>query len=216
MGIAPAASSTSEATTATPPGSEGWLARLNYFRAMADLDPVTDDTKTAAGEVMHARYLVRNPPARIRAQHAPRKLEEPTVHDSGLRRRPHPRRDCTEPRRVERTASDRYADRRSVSSLPMLNPALKQVGLAPMARTVRARLQCKSATRPPSTVLWCRHHIDCPLATKARPFQRPSAAASGRIPAAKFDFSSGRVHERRMAPIRSQRARTITRQPDCR
>jgi uncharacterized protein YkwD len=56
----PAATPASESTPPHASGSENWLARLNYFRAMAGLDPVADDTKMSAGDVMHARYLVKN------------------------------------------------------------------------------------------------------------------------------------------------------------
>jgi|SRR5271166_2528738 len=37
-----------------------WLARVNYYRVMAQLPPVTEDSALSAGDLSHARYLVEN------------------------------------------------------------------------------------------------------------------------------------------------------------
>jgi uncharacterized protein YkwD len=44
-----------------------WLARLNHFRAMAALSPVTENAALSMGDFSHARYLVANFGERIRA-----------------------------------------------------------------------------------------------------------------------------------------------------
>jgi hypothetical protein len=41
-------------------GTPGWLARLNYYRALAKLAPVADDPSLSRGDAAHARYLVAN------------------------------------------------------------------------------------------------------------------------------------------------------------
>ncbi len=59
---------TSLAVAQTDPASSGALAdfassanaRLNYYRAMAKLPPVVDDSALSAGAYDHARYLVKN------------------------------------------------------------------------------------------------------------------------------------------------------------
>ncbi|MFZ6029127.1 MAG: CAP domain-containing protein [Chloroflexota bacterium] len=43
---------------ATPP--EEWLARLNYYRALAALPAVTENTDWSHGDYLHARYCVKN------------------------------------------------------------------------------------------------------------------------------------------------------------
>lgn len=47
-------------TSSTVSSSEGWLARVNYYRAMAGLDPVSEDSKMSDADSKHARYLVKN------------------------------------------------------------------------------------------------------------------------------------------------------------
>jgi uncharacterized protein YkwD len=47
-------------TPSTTPSSDGWLARINYYRAMAGLDPVAKNSKMSDGDVKHARYMVKN------------------------------------------------------------------------------------------------------------------------------------------------------------
>lgn len=37
-----------------------WLARINYYRAMAKLPPVVEDPALSAGDLKHARYIVEN------------------------------------------------------------------------------------------------------------------------------------------------------------
>lgn len=38
----------------------GWLARVNFYRAMAMLPPVTEDPQLSVGPFEHARYMVRH------------------------------------------------------------------------------------------------------------------------------------------------------------
>src|SRR5690242_20483914 len=40
--------------------SDSWLARINYYRAMAGLERVSPDSKMSYGDVKHARYMVKN------------------------------------------------------------------------------------------------------------------------------------------------------------
>jgi uncharacterized protein YkwD len=54
---APAAAPT-EAVESTREVS--WLARLNYYRTLASLPPVTEDLAQEVGDFKHARYLVKN------------------------------------------------------------------------------------------------------------------------------------------------------------
>jgi len=54
-GIAPPA--TSANPTAEGPG---WLARLNYYRAMLQLTPVVEDPTLSKGDRAHAMYIVKN------------------------------------------------------------------------------------------------------------------------------------------------------------
>jgi uncharacterized protein YkwD len=58
---APAATipSNDESASATA-SSDSWLARINYYRAMAGLDPVAKNSKMSDGDVKHARYMVKN------------------------------------------------------------------------------------------------------------------------------------------------------------
>jgi hypothetical protein len=44
-----------------------WLARLNYYRGMVKLAPVTDERSLSEGEANHARYLVENYAGAIRS-----------------------------------------------------------------------------------------------------------------------------------------------------
>ncbi len=54
----PSASSSANAeSSAAPPP---WLARLNYFRALAGLRPVVEDPELSDGDRKHAVYLVKN------------------------------------------------------------------------------------------------------------------------------------------------------------
>jgi uncharacterized protein YkwD len=54
--IAPSTDETASATAS----SDSWLARINYYRAMAGLDPVAKNSKMSDGDVKHARYMVKN------------------------------------------------------------------------------------------------------------------------------------------------------------
>ncbi len=56
VAIAP---STDDASLAAP-SSDSWLARINYYRAMAGLERVSQDSKMPDGDVKHARYMVKN------------------------------------------------------------------------------------------------------------------------------------------------------------
>src|SRR5260370_27163996 len=56
VAIAP---STDDASLAAP-SSDSWLARINYYRAMAGLERVSQDSKMSDGDIKHARYMVKN------------------------------------------------------------------------------------------------------------------------------------------------------------
>jgi Cysteine-rich secretory protein family len=44
-----------------PPSSlPGWLSYVNYYRATAGLPPVSEKPEWSAGDLLHARYMVRN------------------------------------------------------------------------------------------------------------------------------------------------------------
>jgi uncharacterized protein YkwD len=47
-------------TSLTTASSDTWLASVNYYREMAGLDPVSQDSKMSEGDVKHARYMVKN------------------------------------------------------------------------------------------------------------------------------------------------------------
>ena len=47
-------------TSLTATSSDSWLARINYYRAMAGLERVSQDSKMSDGDVKHARYMVKN------------------------------------------------------------------------------------------------------------------------------------------------------------
>lgn len=70
-GVSAAAPPHPMAVAAVPPGAPGssalskgtdlrWLARINHYRAMVNLPPVSDDPALSAGERNHTRYLIRN------------------------------------------------------------------------------------------------------------------------------------------------------------
>ncbi len=42
------------------PSQAGWLDYVNYYRAMARLPPVTENTSWSYGNTLHARYMVKN------------------------------------------------------------------------------------------------------------------------------------------------------------
>jgi hypothetical protein len=44
----------------TPPTSDNWLDRVNYFRSLANLPPVTNNPAWTQGEIEHSRYVVKN------------------------------------------------------------------------------------------------------------------------------------------------------------
>ncbi len=48
-----------------PTAAPGWLGALNAYRAMVHLDPVIADPKLGAGDLAHAKYLVRSFGAQI-------------------------------------------------------------------------------------------------------------------------------------------------------
>ncbi len=43
-----------------PPDQPGWLRRVNYYRAMAKLQPLVEDPELSKGDLAHATYLVKN------------------------------------------------------------------------------------------------------------------------------------------------------------
>lgn len=43
-----------------PPEEAGWLAYVNYYRALAGLSPVSENTSWSDGGWLHARYMVKN------------------------------------------------------------------------------------------------------------------------------------------------------------
>jgi uncharacterized protein YkwD len=45
---------------APPAPGSGWLARLNYWRTVAGLAPVTEDPALSDGDLKHALYLIKN------------------------------------------------------------------------------------------------------------------------------------------------------------
>lgn len=47
-------------SVAAMPVPTAWLARVNFYRALAKLQPVTEDVKLSTGDMLHARYLVKN------------------------------------------------------------------------------------------------------------------------------------------------------------
>src|ERR1700688_86366 len=51
--------STDEASFATH-SSDSWLGRIHYYRALAGLEQVAQDSKMSDGDVKHARYMVKN------------------------------------------------------------------------------------------------------------------------------------------------------------
>jgi uncharacterized protein YkwD len=53
----PASSTAETAREATAPG---WLRRINYYRALAKLPPVTEDQKLSDGDRAHSIYIVKN------------------------------------------------------------------------------------------------------------------------------------------------------------
>ncbi len=44
----------------TPPPPGDWLAYVNYYRALAELPPVTENVDWSYGDWLHARYMVKN------------------------------------------------------------------------------------------------------------------------------------------------------------
>lgn len=46
--------------TPTPPTSDNWLDRVNYFRSLANLPPVTNNPAWTQGEIEHSRYVAKN------------------------------------------------------------------------------------------------------------------------------------------------------------
>ena len=44
---------------ASDPSTGDWLGQINRYRAMADLEPVVEDPSASAGDLNHARYLVK-------------------------------------------------------------------------------------------------------------------------------------------------------------
>lgn len=51
---------TTDETSLTRSSSDSWLTRINYYRTMAGLGPVSQDSKMSEGDVKHARYMVKN------------------------------------------------------------------------------------------------------------------------------------------------------------
>ena len=57
----------SKPKTAAVSSAAPWIARLNYYRQLAHLAPVTEDAALSSGDANHARYLVANNAAMIRS-----------------------------------------------------------------------------------------------------------------------------------------------------
>jgi uncharacterized protein YkwD len=122
--------SPSAATAPQSSGSDSWLARLNYFRAMAGLNSVSDDTKMSAGDVMHARYLVKNNSGRpnpgldMHLESSKNRWYTPEGYAAGRTS------DVIPPNGIELTgqqAIDIWIEG-PFHRFPILNPALKEVG----------------------------------------------------------------------------------------
>jgi pSer/pThr/pTyr-binding forkhead associated (FHA) protein/uncharacterized protein YkwD len=64
--LAPGATIPPGETAPTDGAHLPWLARINHYRAMVSLSPVSDDSALSAGERDHTRYLVENYAAMIR------------------------------------------------------------------------------------------------------------------------------------------------------
>ena len=121
--------STDEASLAAP-SPDSWLARINYYRAMAGLEPVSRDSKMSEGDVKHARYMVKNFVGRtdlgIDMHHEDKSNQWYTAEGSiaGLTS------DVIPPGGIELT--DKQAIDLWVSGpfhrLPILNPSLKEAG----------------------------------------------------------------------------------------
>lgn len=58
LAAGPEAASTTPASAAGP--SAPWLSRVNHYRTVAGLNPVSEDRDLSAGERSHARYLIEN------------------------------------------------------------------------------------------------------------------------------------------------------------
>ena len=56
----PAASVSAEAVPQYIPVDADWLTTVNYFREMADLPPVTEDTAMSTGAYQHSCYMLQN------------------------------------------------------------------------------------------------------------------------------------------------------------
>ncbi|MSP13996.1 MAG: CAP domain-containing protein [Chloroflexi bacterium] len=52
--------STATATATTNPTTPAWISYVNQLRALAGLAPVTENAAYSAGDVKHARYMVKN------------------------------------------------------------------------------------------------------------------------------------------------------------
>ena len=57
----------SKAKPAAVSAGAAWIARLNYYRQLAHLAPVTEDGSFSSGDANHAHYLVTNSAAMIRS-----------------------------------------------------------------------------------------------------------------------------------------------------
>ncbi len=58
--IVPDNAAESSPETQAVPAEPEWLARVNYYRAMVKLPPVTEEPALSDGDLKHARYLVEN------------------------------------------------------------------------------------------------------------------------------------------------------------
>src|SRR5579863_2459556 len=126
------AANTPSADDASLPSSssDSWLARINYYRSMAGLDPVSQDSKMSAGDVKHARYMVKNYAGHTNLgldMHREDKNNKWYTPEGFVAARTS---DVIPPGSIELT--DRQAIDLWVSGpfhrLPILNPALKEAG----------------------------------------------------------------------------------------
>ncbi|HEX4209355.1 MAG TPA: CAP domain-containing protein, partial [Candidatus Binataceae bacterium] len=64
--IAPTAPPTPSVSAAQLAAAQPWLTRLNYYRGLAGLAAVAPDPALEAGDIAHARYLVKNDGANMK------------------------------------------------------------------------------------------------------------------------------------------------------
>ena len=58
--IAPDSAGESDPENKVAPSEPAWLARVNYYRTLAKLSPVTEEPTLSDGDLKHARYMIEN------------------------------------------------------------------------------------------------------------------------------------------------------------